>query len=174
MKLIRWEFLGLCMPMMEDESGELYCTSKAICEALGINEHALRMIINRNKKEFGSLRVTDRYAKEFFQANKTEFGIERVRSDIRLWSEDDMLTFAFHSKSDDSLEFRQKLRKFIKLNAKRNCVTVEQFEQLKGQFDALCELVKNYIPAANDAASFAGRALRAQRETKPLREVTVH
>lgn len=208
MKLVRWEFLGLHMPMMEDEDGELYCTSKAICNALGLSKDALDHIVTRNAEEFGSLRltncqskddgpslpnlqakdgnlsVTNCYskdlsvsnpnAKEFFTAHKTEFGIKRVRSDMRLWSEDDMLTFAFHSKSPQSLEFRKQLRKFIKQNATRGYVTQAQFDELKGQMHSIMELVAMYVPAANEAASSAGKALRAQRSTKPLRLVTLN
>lgn len=195
MKLVRWQFLGLHMPMMEDENGELYCTSKAICDALGISYDDLKHITMRHPEEFGNLRVTDCHskdgglslsnlqpknkelrvgnpnAKEFFTAHKTEFGIKRVRSDMRLWSEDDMLTFAFHSKSPQSLEFRKQLRRFIKQNATRGYVTQAQFDELKGQMHSLMELVALYVPAANEAASSAGRALQAQKGTKPLRLV---
>lgn len=172
MKLVRWEFMGLHMPMMEDENGELFCTSKAIYDALGISKDDLDHIVSRHSEEFGSLRLTDCQSKEFFQKNKAEFGIQRVRSNMRLWSEDDMLTFAFHSKSTLSLEFRTKLRKFIKQNAKRGYVSQDAFEQLKGQLSELQQLVLQYLPAANEAASHAGRSLRAHRETKPLRLVT--
>lgn len=92
---------------MMDIEGELYCTSKAICGALGVHEETLRSIYNRHTKEFALLSVSNCNAKEFLQQNRVEFGVKRVRGDMRLWSEDDMLTFAFHSKSDVSLEFRK-------------------------------------------------------------------
>ena len=42
MKLVMWSFKNLSMPMVEDDSGELYCTSKAVCKSLDIKEDALR------------------------------------------------------------------------------------------------------------------------------------
>lgn len=171
MKLVRWEFMGLHMPMMEDGAGELYCTSKAICEALGVDETMLRSTVCRYPKEFSSLSVTNCNAKDFLRQNRTEFGIVRVRNDIRLWSEDDMFSFAFHSKSENSMEYRKRLRQFLKQHATRNYVSREEFNTIKGELRELKEILAQYTPAANHAASCAGKALRAQRDTKPLRLV---
>lgn len=168
MKLTRWEFMGLHMPMMEDDRGELYCTSKALCEALGINEGTLRSVYERHKEEFLSVSICD--AKEFLRQNKVEFGIKRIRSDMRLWSEDDMLTFAFHSKSVQSLEYRKQLRQFIKQNAKRGYVSRDAFENLKGELHEIKEFMQKYMLAVDESASHVGKALRAQRETKSLRD----
>ena len=182
MKLVRWEFMGLHMPMMEDEAGELFCTSKALLEALGINKDVVDHIVSRHGKELGTLRAENCQSKEFLQKHKVELGILRVRQDMRLWSEDDMLTFAFHAHSDKSLEFRKQLRQFIKANAKRGYVSEEQFNLMRGELRteldavrselrAIVDKVSKYGPAADAAASMAGKALRAQRDTKPLRLV---
>lgn len=171
MKLVRWEFQGLHMPMMEDEGGELYCTSKAICEALGINEATMRWTYNQHKAEFDSLSVGKTNAKEFFQQNRAEFGIKRVRKDMRLWTEDDMLTFAFHSRSPESLEFRKRLRQFIKQNARRDYVSQEEFESLKGELENMKEMVHSLMRIANENASQAGKMLYDQKKSKHLRAV---
>lgn len=140
MKLVRWEFLGLHMPMMEDDNGELYCTSKAICDALGIDKHTMEMIVSRNKDEFGSLRLTNCGSKDGGLRVTDCYSKDLSVSDCNA-SEDDMLTFAFHSKSPQSLEFRKQLRRFIKQNATQGYVTQAQFDELKGHMHSLMELV---------------------------------
>jgi hypothetical protein len=171
MKLVRWQFQGLVMPMIQDENGELYCTSKAICEALGVCEETLRYVYNTHKEEFSSLSVGNSNAKEFFLEHKTELGIKRVRSDIRLWTEDDMLGFGFFLKSDEAREYRRQLRQFIKTNAMVNTVSREEHEQLKGRLEYIEELLKGSMPAVHSTASMAGRLLRTQRDNKHLRLV---
>ena len=94
MKLVRWTYNNLHIPMMSDSQGELWCTSRQLCGALGLEPKALRELKRRNIEEFEFLSATENGAKEFLKENKTEFGIRRVRQDITLWSEDDMVTVA--------------------------------------------------------------------------------
>ena len=58
MKLVKWEFQGLHVPMMEDCEGNLYCTGHQICAALGLAPNSLRMMRLRTPDEFSELRVT--------------------------------------------------------------------------------------------------------------------
>jgi len=171
MKLVHWEFQGLHVPMVEDDNRELYCTSKAICGALGMKEGHLWKITSLHSKELSELSLTNSKAKDFLQENRIAFGITRMRKDMRIWSEDDMLTFAFHSGSDKSMEFRKNLRQFIKRHAARNYVTQEQYQELDDKLGLVLDVVKRYYPAANKTASLAGSMLRAQRETKHLRNL---
>lgn len=169
MKLVRWSFQGLHMPMMEDDSGELYCTSKAICEALAIDEATLRKICERHPEEVGENCVTDCHAKLFLKENKAEFGVRYVRGDMRLWTEDDMLTFAFHARSNVALEFRRKLRQFIKQNARRGYVKQVEFDRLQGRLDQMAELIQSLIPSVDKSASLAGSLLAEQKHSKAAR-----
>ena len=171
MKLVKWQFQGLVMPMIQDESGELYCTSKAICEALGVCEETLRTVYNRHREEFSSLSVSNCNAKDFLKENSEEFGVKRVRADMRLWTEDDMLGFGFFLKSDEAREYRRQLRQFIKANAMVNTVSREEHEQLKGRLEYIENLLRDSMPAVHSTASMAGRMLRTQRDNKHLRLV---
>jgi hypothetical protein len=157
--------------MLADEDGELYCTSKMLCTALSINEKALQATYLRHKDEFSSTSAANCSAKEFLLANKVEFGISRVRDDMRLWNEDDMLIFAILSKSTVSKEFRSHLRKFIKENARRGYVTAEEHKALAERMSVLEDLVLHAQPALTNAASAAGAALAAQKGTRNLRLV---
>ena len=170
MKYVAWEIVpGHCLPMMEDDRGELYGTNKTVMEGLGISEDAIRHIYSRHKNEFDSVSVTDCHANEFLRRDKALFGIKRVRSDMRVWNEDDMITFAFYAQSEKGLQFRKDLRKFLKENAKRHYVNKEEYDKLKSDFQTLTALVLQNIPAANETASAFGAGLRAQRGTKQLR-----
>src|ERR1019366_8727176 len=122
MRLVRWEFNNLHMPMMADQAGDLWGTSQQLCGALGITKQALHEIKKRHLDEFELLRSTDSGPKEFLTENKVEFGIKRVRPNMVMWSENDMILVAILSRSSVSKEFRKELVDFIKANAKKGMV----------------------------------------------------
>lgn len=129
-KLVDWEFRGLKVPMFEDSSGELFCTSKQLCEALQITPASLKMLKGRYPEEFECLRVTDSYSKGFVELNKPSLGIKRLRKDLQIWSEDDMISVAILSRSGVSKEFRKELKKIIKAQATRGMVPWSEHQQL--------------------------------------------
>ena len=179
-KHVSWEVLpGIFLPMMENSEGDLFCTNKAICEGLGITESAIRDIYRRNMGEFDAVSVAKCDAKNFLLNNKKPFGIKRVRGDMRIWGEDDMITFAFFSKSEKSRDFRSQLRRFIKENAKIHYGTKSQYEELHKEVKSLRsalsylseEMAKNKVAAEYDA-SLAGKLLSNQRKTKSMRSLS--
>lgn len=125
MKLVNWSFNGLEIVMMESPEGVLYCTSKQLSAALGVGESAVRTVRLRNKDEFNSLSVTKRDAKEFLAQVKDALGIKRLRADIYLWSEDEMILAAILTRSTVSKEFRKGLIQFVRDNARKNMVENE-------------------------------------------------
>lgn len=179
MKYVAWEVIpGTYLPMMEDDNGELFGTNKTVCEGLGIKPSTLREFYRTNKEEFESLSVRNVDAKEFLKANKEDFNIKRVRDDMKIWSEDDMLTFAFLVKSDKGREFRRGLRTFLKKNAIRHYVSVEDHEKLKSDLNArlasLETLVLQTQRAAEYDASLAGKLLSNHRNTKAFRKTYIN
>lgn len=174
MKLTNWSFQGLTIPMMEDDDGELYCTSQAVCGALGINENTLRYTYTSHKEEFTQNCVGNPNAIEFLKKYRKEFSIKYLRGDMKLWYEDDMMTFAFHAKSKGAMEFRKELRQFIKAHARRETVSRSEHESLLARFDALQNLVMCSMSGVNDSASLAGSFLSAQKKTKTIREMSYH
>lgn len=185
MKLVKWEFMSLCVPMMEDDAGELYCTSKAIISSLGMTEDQIRRTVSDHKEEFSSLSVRNTHANDFLRRNKAEFNVQRVRDDMRMWSEDDMLTFAFHSKSSKSLEFRKQLRVFIKQHATKNYVTKAHYNQMEQRhaeelasvhqkLDNVMTYVIQTLPINEKSASLAGTVLRGRRDAKVMEETLMN
>jgi hypothetical protein len=178
-RYVAWEVLqgeGIYFPMMENKQGELFTTGPAIQQALDLTKQAFLNIYKRNQVEFDSLRSTFCLPKDFLRDNKELFGIKRVREDMTIWSADDMLTFAFHSKTEKSLEFRVSLRRFIKEHSRRHYVTREQYEQMmsdrdmyKQKFDKLSMVaMTEWMPAAKITGTSAGKALNAQKKLKSL------
>src|SRR5690348_769703 len=107
MKLVRWSFHNFQVPMMEDEEGHLWCTSAALCGALGLNKRTFQTIYLVHKDHFGdhTLRALDPSTKAFLVEHRDEFGVSRLRGDLRLWSDNDMLWFAAKSNSPAAREF---------------------------------------------------------------------
>ena len=92
MKPVRWEFNNLHVPMMEDDQGNLFCTSKELADALQCPEPTLRA-------------MREHYADEFAELSE----ISQVRNDLTIWTEDEMILAAILSKSQVSEKFRQNL-----------------------------------------------------------------
>lgn len=173
MKMIVWEFNGLKVPMVEDSAGELFCTTKQLAEALQTTESHVRRIKDRHSDEFDGLSKTNCLAKDFLARNKSEFGIKRLREDVLIWSEDDMIMAAILIKSPVGKEFRKDLRKFVKANAMRGMVPVElvnrliaetqearaETAEMRSEFVAL----KEYLEAS---ASLSGKALSVHKQAK--------
>ena len=65
MKLVRWSYEGLCVPMIEDDNGDLWVVARALGLVLGISEDAIRKIRSRHLNEFTSEDVADRNILEF-------------------------------------------------------------------------------------------------------------
>ncbi len=133
MKIVRWSFNNLHIPVLQDDQGNLFCTTKQIAEALGVTEQAIRTIALRNNDKLRGLSVTDRDAKTL-KSNKVELGIARVRKDMKIWSESDMIRIALWSRSEVADEFTDHVIKFVRDNAKINSlegyVTKEEYNNL--------------------------------------------
>lgn len=176
MKLIKWEFNGLIVPMIDIE-GDLYCTSKAICSALGVTDNALKQCYRDHGIEIGeSLGCLKEPLRSFLYENKIQLDIKRVRTDINIWSEDQMLTFAFHITSDKAIQFRKDLIVMIKQYAKKDTISRDEYEKLQNEFQDLKHTVGVLVQSIESAqipmskiASESGKLLRIHRDVKAFR-----
>ncbi len=171
MRLIRWSFHNVHMPMFENEQGQLFCTTRAICSVLGIKEDAVRQITSTHAAELSSPSVIESHAKAFLDQHRVEFGIKRLRADMRIWSDKDMFTIAILSRSSVSREFRDGLWDLVKKQATRGYVSEEEHNKLLSRVAKLEDLIAAALPDLEMAASAAGHALQAQKGTKHLRLV---
>lgn len=183
MKLVKWKFNSLEVPMIEIEK-ELYCTSKAICGALNVNLTALTMCYQRNLLEFGSpLDSQNVSLREFLKEHKEYLGIKRVKADLNLWSEQQMFLFAVHISSPSSIQFREELWSFIKQHVQVSTVTLDMYRELESRNESLEArlAMQEHMLLEMDAritaiqtpmdqiATHAGKMLCLQKGTKPFR-----
>lgn len=167
-KLVTWKFQSLKIGMVEVNS-KLFCSTNALLTAIDVTRDHLARTIERHREEFNYLKelngkdpvfnninkVIYENQKEFVRENKKHLMVSRLRSDLSWWSEEEMLFFAIHCKSEKSIKFRYDLIHFIKTNATKCYVDIEEYGQiikdnayLKG---AVMELQKVYLemmPAA--------------------------
>jgi hypothetical protein len=169
-EIVRWSFKNIHMPMIHVGNGDLVCTSKQIEIGLGVPKDRLHQAYRNHKDEMDSLRCVKNIPKDFLLKNKTELGIERVKKDMLLWTEDAMINFAFFIRTPLAASFRQEIRSFIKEHRRIHVAGIEQSQkELRQEFDAFKEFVNAAIPSLDKAASLAGSVLQAQKDTKHLR-----
>lgn len=156
MRIVNWVFENVKITMIDIE-GELYCTSKAVCKALDIKESSLRDVYCRHKDEFFGLSVSKCDANELRNFKKA-LDIKRLSSDMRLWTEDDFLTFAFMVKGERAKTARHDFRQFIKKHAKISLVSQEQYkrdiQELKREMQEMFDKIKTF---SHGAKSTVGR-----------------
>lgn len=119
MKITRWSFNNLHVPMIQDGQGNLYCTTKTLAETLAVSEQNIRMLLYNHPEDFAGLCVNSIDA-NFIKSNRTELGIKYVRKDMKLWSEDEMIMAAIIARSSVGTQFRKELLTYIKENAKKS------------------------------------------------------
>lgn len=166
MRIVNWKFDSLEIVMIEDDQGELYTPSSVLAKALDVTDNDLRYLYNAHKEEYDGLSASRLRAKEFIKLNKHLLGVRRVREDLHLWSESDMILHAMHSRTQQGRKFRKDLIGFIKQHATRSSVYQEQLDVMRTEIEELRRVVEASGEARNRAASLAGAGLQAHRKTK--------
>lgn len=166
MRIVNWKFDSLEVVMIEDDQGELYTPSSVLAKALGVSTDDLRNRYIANKIEYDGLSAGSIYAKEFIKLNKHLLGVRRVREDLHLWSESDMILHAMYSRTPQGRRFRKDLIAFIKQHAVRSGVYQEQLDALRAEIEELRQVVSSTGKARDRAASLAGAGLQVHRNTK--------
>lgn len=192
MNLVRWKFENIDVPMMELDDGTLCTTGYVVASALGVTQNNLQHIYNNRQEDFKGLRLRENWGNtvppiDFLRQNREEFGLTYIRDNMYLWTESDMIMFAILSRSEKSFDFRQGLIEFVKQNARKNYVTVEEYQMLLGHYSQVqqhlqileqnqanmqrqLEAIAKANPILELAASAAGSMLAAQKGMKKLRD----
>lgn len=195
-KIVHWKFHNLVIPMLKI-GGILYSTYHMLASALEVTPDDLRMIRNTRPDEFDGIRLGDLSAKypsvkNVYANNKGLFGIERLRDDMHIPTEDDMLSFGFAIRSSIGKEFRKGLKELIKKHASIDVPTVQENEQLIQQLNETAEALRiekkrtgtleNRVSALEEIIEWAkpfieaigsanGKGLQAQKGIKRLTEI---
>jgi prophage antirepressor-like protein len=171
-----WQFQNLNVPMMENGSDTLYTTTQVLAGVLGVTANNLVALYHLHKDEFDDARVNTLHANEFLQQHKEQFGVRRVRQDMHLWTEDDMILFAALSRSDQGKAFRKAMKELVKQQARKTLITKEYFDnvvsplvQQNQALQARVDTIEEAQPHLKHIAKTAGQMLYDQRFTKPFR-----
>jgi hypothetical protein len=184
MKLIQWSYNNLIVPMMEDDQKCLVTSGPILCAALGIAPKTLDKIAARHAHRFSWYMETNCLnISELLSQNRELFGIKRLRKDVKLWSDADMINVAFLSNSPMATHFQESVIELIRQQARKDYLSPEAFEkivlqmseqsaqlmELRADLESLRRVFDLARPSLNNAASAAGIALQAQRGIKKLR-----
>jgi hypothetical protein len=156
-----------------------------LADSLGVTAGDLDVSFHTRKEEFDGLRLSSTKAKEALEQHREMFGVQRLRQDMHIWSENDMLMHAMIARSSIGRQFRKGLIELIKKSAVIEVPTVQENQNLMEQLrlvradnaimserlTALEEVFSWAKPKLQKAASAAGAALSAQRGTKEIREL---
>ena len=172
MKILDWKSENFCCAMVEDEERRMWTTTAGVAGALGIEQDSALNLYHRNKAHFEDTTPSLRGDKEsvvaFLTQHQKHFGIKRMRANLRIWSEDDVLTLAVLCKSPQALKAKKEFLQFIKSNMRREYATLQtQYNELLHRL----MLVEEALPAVQKLRSAAGSSLAACRGTVGLRDL---
>jgi prophage antirepressor-like protein len=173
MNVIPWKFRNFIIPMAS-VAGRLYTTTQMLSKALGVSYDAIYHSYLRNRDRLQNLNLTNCQAKEVFAQNKEAFGIKRLREDMHIWSEAQMIFLAFNCRSEQGQEFSDAVIELVIREARTNMHTDEEMA------GAIAEVQMQYAPEIADlkariaalevgystAASAAGAGLQAFKTVK--------
>lgn len=177
MKLVRWSFQNLHIPMMEDQAGVLYCTSKGLSTALGLSAQDLKNVRFRYKDRIHPIPAAKVGATAFLSEHHAEFGLRRVGDDALLWPIREALGVAFFVRTEQAWEFHEAVIDLIEEHANKEYITRKDYDDLEARVNSRVDARINEIlsmfresqPALRKTATAIGVALNAQRQTKHLR-----
>ena len=170
------------------ESGvrDIYCDNKEEFEAVSVansdanncvaNGNAIESVANGNALRSVANCVANSDAISFFREHKALFGIKRLYKTMKIWSDDDILTFCYKATGLKSIEIRRKFTKFLKEHSRKSMITEEMYlaqqqeiEALKAQvskIDVLEGTLKHMWKAKGFEASAGSYELHAAKHWK--------
>lgn len=107
MKLVRWSFHNLHIPMLDVPDVGLCFTAKTLADALLVREAHVRQTIYRYHERVQPLSVGEVRAQAFLRENAAAFCILRVKEDMHLLPFRAALAVAFHTTTERAWEFHQ-------------------------------------------------------------------
>lgn len=153
---------------MADIEGTLYCSTPQLEKVFRCNRSQLLHVCSKwRHDEFGNATVGD-----LVMSNQHRKGLDglpealllkRLQPKTRLWSEDDVLSFAFALRSDIARHCRAEFKDILKRHARREMVPREQLDKMLMTCSDLADQVSQLWSAVQD--------LQKQREpSRPVRD----
>ena len=131
-KLVRWEYKGRVIPMM-DHNSVLYTVNNQLAGAIHINPYTLLHTAQNRPDVFSNPNLIPDEVKRAIRQYRDIFEIERVR---RIWTEVDCLWHSALGKSDVCKDFLGDYIQFMKENIRKGLATREELAQVAEQNNA--------------------------------------
>ena len=179
MKLVKYTLCDIELVMVDIE-GILYCSTPQLENVFRCHSNNLNNVARLwRAHEFNDIRFKDLTSmipgpKELTTMNHCRkeladsLQLKRARSNTRLWSEDDVLGFCFHLRSDIARQCRAQFKEILKQHARRDCMPMNQVEAMVADFKAqiapLQEAVEELMSERKQMASYVGGSLRLVRD----------
>ena len=149
----------------------LYATTKVVALAVAVSEKEMINFHTWNRQSMDTLSARILGAKEFLRENRVEFGVDRVRDDLVLWSIPDIMYATSRIRTPEAHAFRVEFSRLVVENVRRAHISSEQYTTLMKELEELRASVTSSQTSLQTAASAAGVALAAQKGTRKLRLV---
>ncbi len=183
MKLVKYTLCDIELVMVDIE-GTLYCSTPQLESVFRCHRNLLNDIARRWRAgEFNDIRFKDITSRILGPKDLTTMNhchkeladslqLKRARSNTRLWSEDDVLGFCFHLRSDIARQCRAQFKEILKQHARRDWLPISQVEAMmaeqvnnfiRDQILPLQAAVEELRADRKEMASYAGRSLRIVR-----------
>lgn len=179
MRKALWENSGLVVHVIVADDGASYFTHKEAAHGLGLSEEQLRFLWVKNRTRFDRMVaavdslsvtiVTDRKPEvlQCIRENKEAFGLQRVTSRTRVWTETEFLVLAGMASTDQAIQASATWVAWAKTQSTlRMADALQELRRVVGtQGEQLAEMRE----LLGVQASSAGRSLAYQRCTKKSR-----
>lgn len=170
MQLVKYTLCNIEL-MMVDIKGTLYCSTKQVEDIFRCERGSLMNIANqRYKEDFSDTRLSDVELQGVTKDDISKALNTRFQKNTRIWSEDDVLEFAYHVKSGFSRQCRREFKEVLKQHARRETVSRDMYDQLMrqhaeviNQIPVLQEAIEELRENQKNMASHAGASLRLVR-----------
>lgn len=173
MEYVAWKFEELEIAVVEDDAGDLWCTSLALCSALAISYPQLRKMCERHPEQLNPRTVTDCHNRgqealvQFIGDNRAKFGIKLLRKDSLIWHLDEALTVAYLARTSVGWRFIKSSISLVKERAQRGRVSAQQHAELEAQNFTLLARIGRY---EIDLQNLQEQSVETQQQVRRLED----
>jgi len=183
--IVRYTLCDIELAMVE-AGGSLYCSTPQLEKVFKCNRsqllhicskwragefssHTLGSVVvsNQHRRDEKSGSVMSDHVRSLHSELAHSLGLKRFQAKTRLWSEDDVLGFAFSLRSDIARRCRAEFKEILKQHARRDTVPrdihnklIVDNSKMAEQINMLWEAVTSLQETNKQMASNAGRSLR--------------
>jgi hypothetical protein len=157
-----YTFLGVTFSAIVLPDTQIVTTTAALAVALDTPAKVLRGNYQKNAHMFNPLRASlsgPKEIRELLRRHGESFGVQRIREDLLLWTEEDIYMHCHLSRSERAAQFMQHNVRFLRewrvANIPLNAIPPERFAQLEatcGELQARLDKIERLPPIDGTAS----------------------